>query len=642
MNKILWVAAPLVIFALWAIARMVTGRPLRRHAFNVFESLLLLVYFFCTVGLGVFWVANQQLPVFDWHYLFGYATTLLVMIHLVVNWRVVTAYFKGRGRSAGNTFGTQQQPQARRPFVALWSFIGPVFLLLIGYYLGSRYASRSLPSAPLPGVPSAAMASVSTSPEAIHLVEQYHEFSSHDRAGIFTRAAGVDWGAPPEPYKNYEGRPAISLPPPRGDRYSTYSVSAALHGECPPATVPLDVQALGDMLHYTSGITAVSGGIALRASPSSGALFPSDFYIFVNDVAGLERGLYYYHPEGHRLISLPHSDDVDLSLGNGDARLRQARAVVLLASIFRRTGYKYRDRAYRYATADAGHALENFFTAATSLGLTAHPLRQFDDSLAEKLIALDARDEGVLAVIPIEASCSSAEPEYGASTADEDESVTTTVGVTGIVHSATSLDMASANLPDTDATGTKRIKLLPPVAAPAAPLATMAARRSIRRYSDKPLSFADLSSLLHYVGRAPTRLSDAVRINVVIHSAEKVEPGTYLYDRETHELILRSAGERRAEAAAAALNQEVIGGGALSFVLSLNRRLLFQRDGARGYRHGFLEAGMMGERIYLEAVARSLGACAVGAFFDDEAARLIAADPNEEWVVHFAAVGHKD
>ena len=83
----------------------------------------------------------------------------------------------------------------------------------------------------------------------------------------------------------------------------------------------------------------------------------------------------------------------------------------------------------------------------------------------------------------------------------------------------------------------------------------------------------------------------------------------------------------------------MIGDAAAVFILTLERQTLFARDGARGYRHGFLEAGMVGERIYLEAGARGFRACAVGAFYDREAARLIGVDPAREWVVHFAAVG---
>ena len=48
-------------------------------------SLLLMAYLLITSGLGIFWVAEQQLPVFDWHYLFGYGTLILVGIHLFFN-----------------------------------------------------------------------------------------------------------------------------------------------------------------------------------------------------------------------------------------------------------------------------------------------------------------------------------------------------------------------------------------------------------------------------------------------------------------------------------------------------------------------------------------------------------------------------
>ena len=61
---------------------------------------------------------------------------------------------------------------------------------------------------------------------------------------------------------------------------------------------------------------------------------------------------------------------------------------------------------------------------------------------------------------------------------------------------------------------------------------------------------------------------------------------------------------------------------------------------ARGSRHAFLEAGRVGERVYIEAGARGLGACAAGAFHnDDEAAALAAIDPAREWAAHFAALG---
>jgi nitroreductase len=101
------------------------------------------------------------------------------------------------------------------------------------------------------------------------------------------------------------------------------------------------------------------------------------------------------------------------------------------------------------------------------------------------------------------------------------------------------------------------------------------------------------------------------------------------------------SGELGAEAQSAALSQDVIGDAAVVLVLSADREQLLQ-GGARGYRHGFLEAGMIGERWLLAAVANGLGACPVGAFYDDEAAKLIGVDPRREWVLHFAALGVVD
>jgi len=85
----------------------------------------------------------------------------------------------------------------------------------------------------------------------------------------------------------------------------------------------------------------------------------------------------------------------------------------------------------------------------------------------------------------------------------------------------------------------------------------------------------------------------------------------------------------------------VIGDAAAALVLSIDRAT-FAADAsgpARGYRHALIEAGLVGERVYLAAGARGLAACAVGAFYDDEAAALVGIDPAHEWVIHFAALG---
>ena len=75
------------------------------------------------------------------------------------------------------------------------------------------------------------------------------------------------------------------------------------------------------------------------------------------------------------------------------------------------------------------------------------------------------------------------------------------------------------------------------------------------------------------------------------------------------------------------------------------------------YRHGYIEAGrtpplcahnsiclsfpsgMMGHRALLSAVALGLCARPVGAFYDGRTADLVQVALEEEWPVHYVAVG---
>ena len=114
-----------------------------------------------------------------------------------------------------------------------------------------------------------------------------------------------------------------------------------------------------------------------------------------------------------------------------------------------------------------------------------------------------------------------------------------------------------------------------------------------------------------------------------------LDPGARRYHPGVHALERRAAAgdNLRQRARAAGLDQDVIGDAAVVFVLAIDRSA-FAADAlgaARGYRHAFIEAGLAGERIYLEAGALGLGVCAVGAFYDDEAAALVGSDPAPDW-----------
>jgi SagB-type dehydrogenase family enzyme len=604
--KILWVLLPLSIYALVIAVLAWRGRSPSRLALNVHTSLLLLAYLLATASLGVFWVANQQLPVFDWHYLFGYATLLLVSVHLVFNLPLVLQWLRR----------TPSKPAAgeRQRGLAVGKAVAIVAALAAAFFLGTRQGSGE------PSLQWSDAAEANSGPVAA--VIRYHEFSSESRSSVFRRAPGVEWGAPPPVFKHYPDVPHVALARGTAD---AHSLGEALRMAV-PRTQRLRLAELGEMLYLTSGITQRRGGNALRASPSSGALFPSELYLLVRAVDGLPAGLYHYDPEQHRLDRLgPAPAAVTLGAPQADA----ADVVVLLSAVFRRTGYKYRNRAYRYAVADAGHLLENLRLAAHAAGMQARLLARFDEARAAKMLGVDGVEEGVLAVMDLRRTvfAESSVPEpFVPAPAPAD----TVIGVTGMVQRATSLQLAP------EPVAADGIALPPPLPAVRDVHDTILHRRSQRRFLAEPVPLAALSSILADMA-LPPQLSGAIRINLVVSRVAGLQPGVYRYLPQ-HALQRVRDGEFAGAAQSAALSQDVIGDAAVVLVLSAERAPMLAA-GARGYRHAYLEAGMIGERWLLGAVARGLAACPVGAFYDDEAATLIGIDRRREWVLHFAALG---
>lgn len=695
MDKLAWVAAPLVLALAavgWLAAR---GRPPSRAELNALFSVLLLIYVVATAALGIFWVAHQQLPVFDWHYLFGYATVLLLVIHLAFNlraaWNVLRRRVLGgpvrhRPQQGGATTTPYVAGRAtgRRPLLGLVGLGGLAMAGGAGYLVGLRHGRTELVvAASQLGTASSAHAADARRREAWAVVERFHRFTSHSRAGALRRAASPQWALAPPAFKRYPQARRLPLP----------AASAR------PNT--LDIQAVGTWLWHTAGVSAHGGGIAFRTSPSSGALFATELYLRAFEVPGLPAGLWHYDAENHLLEALsdPAADDRRPSLGEALALPAGCVAVILASAVFARSGHKYGDRTYRYVTADLGHALENLRVAASfTQGMHARLMPLFDDAAATAHVGLDGSQEAVLAVVALcrgtatMADARAAQtwmvPPWPGGGAEGDRQHTpreegTALDLTAAVHHASSLQRTAspgdggapglaASVPAagggasgpgaaaaavmspgldsrTPTTTAPGAGLLPgrglpePVALRPPDLGLIATRRSIRRYSGSPLPQAVVAALLKAMTATPPVLSDAVRIDVLTPSVQGLPAAAWRHDAATQALRMNvpHGDALRQRARAAALDQDVIGNAAVVFVFSLDREALRTDSAgpARAWRHGFIEVGMLGERLYLAGGALGLGVCAVGAFYDDEATALVGADAARDWVVHLCAVG---
>jgi SagB-type dehydrogenase family enzyme len=644
MSKLLGVFLPIALLLGWAGARLALQGRRARHALNVQSSVLLLVYFAITSGLGIFWVANQQLPVFDWHYLFGYATLALVGVHLLFNWRVVNAYLRRqRHRSATPTVADTRPRRSGPRAAGLGRPVVWTLALLAAFALGRRYGGGDLRVSW-----TAPTRTGDASPGLSDAILRFHEFSSQSRLGVFARAAGVEWGPPPPAFKRYPNAPEVALPRPRTNGRPTSEATSTL-APAAPAGGRVDVAAIADVLFFSSGVTRDEGTFKLRASPSSGALFPAELYVLARDVEGLAAGLYHYDPERHLLARLSEARVGARELGVLDAAaVERAPASVVVTALFRRSGQKYRDRAYRYVAADIGHLLENLRIAAAEAGSAAGFVARFDEARVASHLGIDGSEEGAMALVSLggaggggalsavlTAQASRGPARYR--TAPPPEGEAGTLGPTALAHRATSLQLTEepSAPPEADA---PRIALPPPIASTRPVREAIHARRSRRNFSREPLPLAELASVLGHATRVSALYSQAPRLYVLVRHVSGLEPGAYRYEPASHALLRTRSGALAQEAESAALSQEVIGAAHAVLVTTFDRATL-EAEGPRGYRHAFFEAGMMAERVYLEAEARGLGACSVGAFYDDEAARLLGISPEREWVAHFQALG---
>jgi nitroreductase len=102
-----------------------------------------------------------------------------------------------------------------------------------------------------------------------------------------------------------------------------------------------------------------------------------------------------------------------------------------------------------------------------------------------------------------------------------------------------------------------------------------------------------------------------------------MEPGFYLLDFAKKSVGLVTPGQFIEKMAHVCLDQMWLKNAAMHFLFLADTDLLDHTWGARGYRYAMLRAGQLGQRLYVSATAMGVGCCGIGAFYDEEAARLL-------------------
>lgn len=174
-------------------------------------------------------------------------------------------------------------------------------------------------------------------------------------------------------------------------------------------------------------------------------------------------------------------------------------------------------------------------------------------------------------------------------------------------------------------------------------------RKSVREWRDSPITIEQLSMILWasqgvveevdgWLRRAspsagatyPLELYVVVgEKSVSLSNEEYVEAGVYKYDYKRHSLKLIKAGDFRSDLWKATLRQDWVKEAPVSLIICAVYERTTWRYGERGIRYVHIEVGHVGQNIYLMSTALGLGTVAVGAFHDDEVAKVVDARRDE-------------
>src|SRR5262249_22149168 len=231
---------------------------------------------------------------------------------------------------------------------------------------------------------------------------EYHDRTVHSPTSVRTSGHTLEWDIKPFPFKVYSDLAAIPLPreidPVPPDPLVALAAPA-------PAAPKLGLGELAAVFYYTAGGTKKKtypgGGEGLfRAAASTGALFQTEVYVAVGEVAGLEPGLYHFCPGDFALRRL-RAGDVRAGLAASAADDSSARraATVLLTGIYWRNAWKYQARAYRHLFWDSGTMLANLLVVAGALGLAPRVLTGFVDDQVNRLLGVDPAREAALELV---------------------------------------------------------------------------------------------------------------------------------------------------------------------------------------------------------------------------------------------------
>jgi SagB-type dehydrogenase family enzyme len=216
-------------------------------------------------------------------------------------------------------------------------------------------------------------------------------------------------GVPPPPLEKPapEGAPQFDLVAPAEFTSGTMPLAKAIakrRSRRKYTAAGLSLEELSFLLWSCQGIEKVTNNIrAFRTVPSAGCRHPFETYVLVNRVEGLEPGLYRYLPIENRLC-LVNGDKAlaaEIHAASEDQYVLESAATLIWTVIPYRSEWRYLHHSHRVILMDVGHACQNLYLAAESIGCGTCAIGAYDQQRMDAALGVDGEEEFTVYMAPI-------------------------------------------------------------------------------------------------------------------------------------------------------------------------------------------------------------------------------------------------
>lgn len=159
---------------------------------------------------------------------------------------------------------------------------------------------------------------------------------------------------------------------------------------------PMTLEELSFLLWCTQGVKAIlpEEGRTMRTVPSVKGAHAFETMLLVNNVEGLEPGLYRFLALGHALQQIAVGEtvlDEYVECFLPKNMVKKSGVTFIWTADFQRMAYGCGNRAARYIYLDAGHVCQNLYLAAQQKHIGVCAVGNFDDEKLNAKLNLDGR-----------------------------------------------------------------------------------------------------------------------------------------------------------------------------------------------------------------------------------------------------------